>query len=51
MLTDFGLHKNWIHRGVDKYYVASENLRLDMMEKGISGDKIKVTGIPIDARF
>ena len=51
VLTDFGLHKNWIHRGVDKYYVASENLRLDMMEKGIAGDKIKVTGIPIDADF
>ena len=51
VLTDFGLHKNWIHEGVDKYYVASEKIRCDMVDKGIPSDKIKVTGIPIGAKF
>ena len=43
VLTDYGLHKNWLHKEVDKYYVASENLKFDIMEKGISKNKIKVT--------
>ena len=51
VLTDYGLHKNWLHKEVDKYYVASENLKFDIMEKGIPKNKIKVTGIPIDPNF
>ena len=51
VLTDYGLHKNWIHKEVDKYYVASENLKFDLMDIGIPNDKIKVTGIPIDSNF
>lgn len=51
VLTDYGLHKNWIHEEVDKYYVATENLKFDILDIGIPSDKIKVTGIPIDPNF
>lgn len=51
VLTDYGLHKNWLHTEVDKYYVATEQLKFEIMEKGIPCNKIKVTGIPIDPNF
>ena len=51
VLTDYDLHKNWIHKKIDKYYVASKNLKFDLMDIGTSIGNIKVTGIPIDANF
>ena len=51
VLTDFGLHNNWTHEGIKRYYVASDDLKAEMVKKGISSDKIKVTGIPIQSSF
>jgi processive 1,2-diacylglycerol beta-glucosyltransferase len=51
VLTDFCLHANWIHDEVDEYYVATEDLKQNMTKKGISQEKIKVTGIPIQPEF
>lgn len=51
VLTDFGLHNNWIHEEIGRYYVASEDLKAEMIRKGIPSDKIKVTGIPIQSSF
>lgn len=51
VLTDYCLHKNWVHDEVDKYYVATEDLKQEMARNGISADKIKVTGIPVRSQF
>ncbi|RDW16958.1 diglucosyl diacylglycerol synthase [Oceanobacillus arenosus] len=51
VLTDFGLHNNWIHEEITRYFVASEDLKAAMVDKGISPDKIKVSGIPIEPSF
>lgn len=51
VVTDYTIHKNWIHNEVDKYYVASENVKQRIIENGIASEKIKVTGIPIDSKF
>lgn len=51
VLTDFGLHNNWIHEEIGRYYVASDDLKAEMIEKGISSERIKVTGIPIQSSF
>ncbi|RDW15606.1 MGDG synthase family glycosyltransferase [Oceanobacillus chungangensis] len=51
VLTDFGLHNNWTHEEITRYFVASEDLKAAMVNKGISPDKIKVSGIPIEPSF
>lgn len=51
ILTDFGLHNNWIHEEIARYFVASEDLKTEMADKGITQEQIKVTGIPIETKF
>ncbi len=51
VVTDYYAHKNWIHEEVDRYYVASETLKSDLMKLGFSSERIKVSGIPIDPVF
>jgi processive 1,2-diacylglycerol beta-glucosyltransferase len=51
VLTDYVLHSRWIHPGTDKYFVASEDLKQNMMKKGINKEQIKVSGIPIRQIF
>lgn len=51
VLTDFALHDRWIHPEIDKYFVANEELKAAIMNKGIPADHIKVTGIPLRKAF
>ncbi|WLR43680.1 diglucosyl diacylglycerol synthase [Bacillus carboniphilus] len=51
VMTDFCLHKIWIHENIDKYYVASSNVKERLMETGTLPSNIKVTGIPIRPQF
>ncbi|MGQ7887537.1 MGDG synthase family glycosyltransferase [Paenibacillus sp. WC2504] len=47
IMTDYVLHARWLHPTIDKYYVASEDLKSTMIAKGINEEVIEVTGIPI----
>jgi len=51
IITDFKPHLFWEGSGVDKYLVAADSTKKALAERGISQDKIKVTGIPIRKRF
>lgn len=51
VITDFKAHKNWIHRYIDRYYVATEDLREDLINAGIPENRVKSTGIPIEPQF
>lgn len=51
VLTDFCLHKIWIHPNIDKYYVASNEVKEKLLKLGISPNDIQVTGIPIREQF
>jgi processive 1,2-diacylglycerol beta-glucosyltransferase len=51
VLTDYVLHSRWIHPGTDKYFVATEDLKKNMIKKGVSEEQIKVSGIPIRKIF
>lgn len=51
VITDFKAHKYWVHDCIDRYYVATEELKENLVGFGICDEKIKVTGIPIDSRF
>ncbi len=51
VLTDFCLHKIWVHENIDKYYVATNHVKNKLTEIGVHPNSIKVTGIPIRAQF
>lgn len=47
LLTDYALHRIWLSRGVDTYFVATEAMAAQMAELGIDRSLVHVTGIPI----
>ncbi len=51
VMTDYSVHSQWIHPAVDMYFVGSEDMRLELIERGIDSDKVVVSGIPVDERF
>ena len=51
-ITDFSVHPIWVYPGMDRYFVATEDVRDELAETGeIPPDRIDVTGVPIDPRF
>jgi processive 1,2-diacylglycerol beta-glucosyltransferase len=51
VVTDFVVSPFWLYPETDIYLIASEDLKVDFKKSGISDDKVKITGIPIDPRF
>jgi processive 1,2-diacylglycerol beta-glucosyltransferase len=46
-VTDFDLHRMWIHEGMTGYFAANEEVAFRMRSQGIAAGRIHVTGIPI----
>lgn len=51
VMTDFCLHKIWVHENVDKYYVATDYVKEKLIEIGTHPNNVKITGIPIRPQF
>jgi len=51
VITDYAVHNQWIHDGVDLYIVGSEEIHQDLVMKGFDPTKVRVTGIPVSPRF
>lgn len=51
VMTDFASHQLWIHSEIDTYFVANQEIKKALGDKGIAGDKIHITGIPISSKF
>lgn len=51
VITDFVVHPFWVSQEIDLYIVATERMKKDLISRGISNEKIEVTGVPIDVRF
>lgn len=50
-VTDFDLHRMWVHEGMAGYFAANEEVAWRMQAAGISPQRIHVTGIPIMPAF
>jgi processive 1,2-diacylglycerol beta-glucosyltransferase len=50
-VTDFDVHALWVHPHVDRYCVASEEVAFRLADRGVPGEKIVVTGIPVMPQF
>jgi processive 1,2-diacylglycerol beta-glucosyltransferase len=51
VVTDFHFHAFWITRAFHWYFVAQEEDKIHMEGLGLPGDRIQVTGIPLEPEF
>ncbi len=51
VVTDYAIHSQWIHAGVDLYIVGCQDVCDGLISRGIEKNRIKVTGIPVSPRF
>lgn len=50
-VTDFDLHRLWVHEGMAGYFAANGEVAFRMQAQGIEANKIHVTGIPVMPAF
>lgn len=51
VITDYSVHSQWIHQGVDLYLVGCAEVYQGLAARGINPARICVTGIPVSPRF
>lgn len=51
VVTDHAAHTFWTYTDIDGYFVGSELVRTQLIERGVSPSIIHVTGIPIDPKI
>jgi processive 1,2-diacylglycerol beta-glucosyltransferase len=47
VVTDYSAHAFWAYRDVDRYFVATEETRRELIERKVPGEVVQVTGIPV----
>lgn len=47
VMTDYSLHEIWLRANVDQYFMATEEMRTDMQQRGYAGAMLFAYGIPI----
>lgn len=50
-ITDITIHKDWISKHVDKYFVGDRICKRELIDNGIRPENIHVCGIPVSASF
>ncbi|HSK47400.1 MAG TPA: glycosyltransferase [Coriobacteriia bacterium] len=51
VITDYGVHRTWLHPATDLYFVASKEVREDLVARGLDWDRVAVSGIPVHEKF
>jgi processive 1,2-diacylglycerol beta-glucosyltransferase len=51
VITDFGVHRQWLHPATDLMFVAGDDIRDELVSQGIDGHRVVASGIPIKERF
>lgn len=51
VVTDYAVHSQWIHPGVDLYIVGCEGVCKGLVARGIDSRTIRITGIPVSPKF
>lgn len=50
-VTDFDLHRMWVHPGIDGYFAGNEEVAFRLRSQGIAAHTIHVTGIAVMPGF
>lgn len=51
VVTDFAVHGFWIHANIDRYVVATTEMRDAVTARGVASESIAVSGIPVRREF
>lgn len=51
VVTDYAIHSQWIHPGIDLYLVGSREVYEGFVHRGIDPKRIRMTGIPVSPKF
>jgi processive 1,2-diacylglycerol beta-glucosyltransferase len=51
VVTDFDCHAMWLSRAFHRYFVAIEETKAHLEAVGLPGERITISGIPIDPSF
>ncbi|HWP96673.1 MAG TPA: glycosyltransferase [Syntrophomonadaceae bacterium] len=51
VVTDYTIHSQWIHHGVDMYIVGCDDVSRGFISRGINPGCIHMTGIPVSEKF
>lgn len=51
VVTDYAVHSQWIHPGVDLYIVGCKRVYEGLVARGINPSSIRITGIPVSSKF
>ncbi|HEY6572805.1 MAG TPA: glycosyltransferase [Candidatus Eisenbacteria bacterium] len=52
VITDYAIHPIWVYRGMDRYFVAADSAKEELIDTGlVPEERIEVTGVPIDPKF
>ena len=51
VLTDFAVHRLWVRREIDLYFVASQEMKTALEALNIHNERVYATGIPVAAEF
>jgi processive 1,2-diacylglycerol beta-glucosyltransferase len=51
VFTDFVAHPQWIHAGLERYFVPTEAVRAGVVAAGIPPDRVVASGVPVDPSF
>jgi processive 1,2-diacylglycerol beta-glucosyltransferase len=51
VVTDYAAHAFWAYRDVDRYFVATDDTRRQLIERNVSAPAIVVAGIPVDLQL
>lgn len=46
MIMDYSAHAGWVDADIDRYYVANDHVRQQLIEYRVDADRIAVTGAP-----
>lgn len=53
VLTDFAIHNQWVvgHEYTDYFFVSHLGMKQDLIDEGVTAEKIHATGIPLSNKF
>lgn len=46
IITDYRIHRFWLYRPIDMYFVPNEEMKSELLNLGWENDKVHITGIP-----
>ena len=51
VITDYSVHQMWVCHNMNMYFVACDSMKKQLINDGIDGEKVHVTGIPVNQQF